>query len=86
MTKLTYRERQKLPTRAFAIDHIERRYPIHDLPHARNALARVSAFGTAKEKAIVRKAVYRRYPGLKPPGYRLRRRNIRISPRIPRLR
>ena len=44
----------------------ERRYPIHDLAHARNALARVSAFGTPEEKKKVRAAVYRRYPELRP--------------------
>lgn len=39
-----------------------RRYPIHDAAHARNALARVSQFGTEVEKAKVKAAVHRRYP------------------------
>lgn len=43
----------------------DRRYPIHDLAHGRNALARVSAHGTPAEKAKVRAAVYAKYPGLK---------------------
>jgi hypothetical protein len=43
----------------------EKRYPIHDISHARNALARVSQFGTPEEKAKVRAAVYRKYPSLK---------------------
>jgi pyrroloquinoline quinone (PQQ) biosynthesis protein C len=43
----------------------ERAYPIHDIAHARNALARVSAYGTSEEKRRVRAAVYRRYPSLK---------------------
>jgi hypothetical protein len=43
----------------------ERRYPIHDLAHARNALARVAGHGTPSEKAKVKAAVYKRYPGLK---------------------
>lgn len=42
----------------------ERRYPINDTAHARNALARVSQFGSAAEKAKVRAAVHRKYPGI----------------------
>lgn len=42
----------------------ERRYPIHDEAHARNALARVSQFGSASEKAAVRSAVRAKYPGI----------------------
>lgn len=62
--KLSYRARQRLPDSAFAIPE-ERKYPIHDMTHARNALARVSAFGTPDEKERVRRAVYARYPELK---------------------
>jgi len=65
MAKLTSKQREKLPAKDFAIDGAERRYPIHDIAHARNALARVSAFGTPKEKAVVRRAVYNRYPELR---------------------
>lgn len=43
----------------------ERKYPIHDLAHARNALARVSANGTPAEQAKVKSAVYAKYPALK---------------------
>lgn len=43
----------------------EKKYPIHDIAHARNALARVSQFGTPEEKAKVRAAVYHKYPSLK---------------------
>jgi hypothetical protein len=39
-----------------------RRYPIHDKAHARNALARVSQFGTEAEKVIVRRKVHAKYP------------------------
>jgi predicted DNA-binding helix-hairpin-helix protein len=59
--KLTYKKRNKLPKRDFAIPE-ERRYPIEDEAHARNALARVSTFGTKTEQRRVRKAVRRRYP------------------------
>jgi len=43
-----------------------RRYPIHDVSHARNALARVAANGNSDEQAKVRAAVYRKYPALRP--------------------
>jgi len=43
----------------------EKRYPIHDLAHARNALARVSAHGTPGEQSTVRAKVYKKYPALK---------------------
>ena len=63
MAKLTYKQREKLPSSAFVFPETDG-YPIHDEAHARNALARVSAFGTPAEKAKVRAAVHRRYPGI----------------------
>ena len=65
MAKLTYRQRQRLPDSAFAIPE-KRKYPIHDLPHARNALARVAAEGSNQEKHVVRTKVYRKYKSLRP--------------------
>ncbi len=41
-----------------------RRYPIHDESHARNALARVSQYGTPAEKKRVKEAVHSKYPGM----------------------
>ena len=41
MSKLTYGERSSLPKSDFALPR-ERKYPIPDANHARNALARVS--------------------------------------------
>lgn len=41
------------------------RYPIHDLSHARNALARVAQNGSPEEKAKVRAAVHKKYPSIK---------------------
>jgi len=41
-------------------------YPIPDLAHARNALARASQFGSPAEQQQVRQAVYRKFPQLKP--------------------
>jgi hypothetical protein len=60
---LTSEERDALPTSSFAIPE-QRKYPIHDISHARNALSRVAANGTPDEKARVRAAVKRRYPGI----------------------
>lgn len=42
----------------------ERRYPVNDANHARNALSRVSQFGSESEKEKVRAAVHRKYPGI----------------------
>jgi len=44
----------------------ERKYPLTDLAHGRNALARVSAYGTKKEQEIVKRKVYKKFPSLKP--------------------
>lgn len=63
MSKLTYGERKSLKRGSFAIPG-ERKYPIENAAHARNALARVSQFGTPSEQARVRAAVHRRYPGI----------------------
>ena len=63
MAKLTSKRRNALPASDFALPG--RRYPIEDKAHARNALARVSANGTPAEKAKVRAAVHRKYPGMK---------------------
>lgn len=41
MSKLTYGERSSLPSKDFALPK-ERKYPIEDRNHSRNALSRVS--------------------------------------------
>jgi hypothetical protein len=61
---LSAKKRNKLPKSAFAIPS-QRAYPINDLAHARNALARVAQFGTPAEQKAVRAAVYRKYPQLR---------------------
>lgn len=61
--KLSYKERKKLSSSAFVFPK-ERKYPIHDIEHARDALSRVAANGTPEEKAKVRAAVHRRYPSI----------------------
>lgn len=63
--KLTTEGREHVAEHNFAIPE-DRKYPIHDVSHARNALARVSQHGSAEEKARVRGAVFRKYPSLKP--------------------
>ena len=61
--KLTYQERKHLPKADFVFK-AERKYPIEDKAHARNALARVSQFGSSSEKSKVRSAVHRKYPDI----------------------
>lgn len=60
--KLTTKTRKAIPTGSFALPG--RRYPIEDASHARNALARVSEYGTPAEKATVQGAVRRRYQSI----------------------
>jgi hypothetical protein len=64
MAELTETKRDSLPSSAFVFPD-SRKYPIHDLAHARNALARVSEFGSTGEKSAVRAAVNKKYPTLK---------------------
>jgi len=64
MAKLTTKKRKRLKKASFAIPG-RRAYPIHDISHARNALARVAQHGTPSEKRRVRAAVYKKYPSLK---------------------
>ena len=62
MVKLTKGQRDRLSSKSFAGPH--RSYPIQDPSHARNALSRVSQFGSPEVKAKVRAAVHRKYPGI----------------------
>ena len=71
--KLSYKERQNLSKGEFALPgkgggpegKQGGSYPIPDESHARNALARVSQHGTPAEKAKVKAAVERKFPGIK---------------------
>jgi hypothetical protein len=63
MAKLSTSARKKLPTKAFA-EPGKRKYPIENKAHAKNALSRVSQFGTAAEKAKVKRAVKKKYPSI----------------------
>lgn len=62
-TELNAKKRKSLPTSDFALPK-ERKYPVDTKNRARNALARVSQFGSNKEKAKVRSKVKRKYPGI----------------------
>jgi len=69
MAELSSKQRKKLPSKDFALPGKGEgksgkgagSYPIPDRAHARNALARVSQFGSAKEKAEVRSKVASKY-------------------------
>jgi hypothetical protein len=63
MTKLTTQARDRLPKQDFALPG--RRYPVEDIAHARNALARVSQDGTPEEQDEVRRKVAKLYPELR---------------------
>lgn len=62
MSKIKNRNRMKSST--FALPK-ERKYPIPDASHARNALARVAQNGTPSEKRRVRAAVHRKFLSIK---------------------
>lgn len=70
--RLTAGERHKMPSSEFALPGKGEgpggkgagSYPIENASHARNALARVSQHGTPAEKAKVRAAVHRKFPGI----------------------
>lgn len=62
MAKLTAKARNKISGSNFAGP--DRSYPIEDKSHARNALARVSQFGSSELKARVRAKVHAKYPSI----------------------
>lgn len=62
MAVLTAKGRKRIAPSNFALP--DGRYPIHDASHARNALSRVAQNGTPAEKAKVKAAVRRKYPGI----------------------
>lgn len=69
---LTADQRQSMPKSDFALPgHGEGpkgagagSYPIPDASHGRNALSRVSRYGSSAEKAKVRAAVHRKFPDI----------------------
>ncbi len=77
MARLDAAQRNALPAKDFALG--KGRYPIPDKSHARNALARVSQFGSSSEKAKVRAAVHRKYPGIGAPAHHVAHRRPRTD-------
>lgn len=71
MPKLTSKGRKQIKKSNFALpkgtgsNKSRDQYPINDMSHARNALARVEQHGTPSEKAAVKRKVYAKYPSLK---------------------
>jgi hypothetical protein len=63
LSVLTAKGRSHIKESNFAIPE-KKKYPIHDIEHARNALARVAQYGTPEEKRRVRAAVKKKYPQL----------------------
>ena len=65
MAKLTYQQRKKMPAREF-VNPKEKpgggSYPIPDIAHGRNALARVAQHGSPAEKSKVRSKVHEKFP------------------------
>ena len=72
MARLTTKGRDKLSKGQFALPGRGKgpegkgagSYPIPNASHARNALARVSQHGTPAEKATVKRAVAKKFPGI----------------------
>jgi hypothetical protein len=63
MARLTAADRRKLPKKDFAGP--DESYPDEDEAHAKDALSRVSANGSPKVKAEVRRKVAKKYPDIK---------------------
>lgn len=72
MSKLTPRGRAHIKAKNFALPG--RRYPIEDIKHARNAIARVHQVGTPAEIKKVESRVHSRYPSIEIHGYARRHR------------
>lgn len=71
MSKLTAQDRKDIPKKDFAIPSkapASGSYPINDVNHARNALARSSGKPVSAE---VRKAVHKKYPHLASGGKKM---------------
>ncbi len=71
MSRLSSAMRRKMPKADFAVPSKAPEsgsYPVPDASHARNALARVSQFGSPSEKAEVRSKVKRKFGSIKVGG------------------
>lgn len=70
LAELTAAQRKRIPKSSFAVPSKRSKsggsggYPIPDEAHARNALSRVSQYGTPAEKAQVRAKVAAKFPNI----------------------
>lgn len=62
MSTLSAKGRKHVKGSNFALPG--RRYPIHDIKHARNAIARVHQYGSASEIKRVETAVHKKFPSI----------------------
>ncbi|KAA8828679.1 hypothetical protein [Bifidobacterium tissieri] len=67
MARITAKRRKRMKNSTFALPR-ERKYPIPDTSHARNALAQVAKYGTPSQQRRVRAAVHREYPSIQISG------------------
>lgn len=68
---ISARARKRMKPSTFALPK-QRKYPIPDAAHARNALARVAQNGSPTDKAKVRRAVKRKFPSIAVSGLKKR--------------
>lgn len=64
MGKITSKGRKRMKASTFALPK-ERKYPIPDAAHARNALSRVSQHGSPSDVKRVKAAVHKKFPSIK---------------------
>lgn len=64
MAKLSSGARKKMSLGDFALP-AKKAYPIEDISHARNALARAAGNASSSEQSKIRAAVHRKYPSVK---------------------
>ncbi len=64
MGKITAKRRKRMKSSTFALPK-ERKFPIPDAAHARNALSRVSQHGSPSEVKRVKAAVHKKFPSIK---------------------
>ena len=62
MAKLTTKERKALPKKDFALPG--GRFPIENLSHARNALARAAQHASPNEEEAIQRKVHEKYPNI----------------------
>ena len=88
MAKLSYGERKKMPKKSFALPSKKEGgkggYPIPDISHGRNALARVAQHGTPSEKKTVRAKVHAKFPSIAGGNTMLPMSHPKASPPRPR--